>query len=210
MYDGYRTIKKKYLPNATHIVDSFHYIGYVYGAVNEIRINTMESFKANTKEYRILKKYWSLLNKPFKSVNNYEMYNPLIGAKSTTECIINSCLDLNNDLKKTYMLKEDFYRGFENIHYEKAAAFIDEFINKLNEADLSVLTKLANMFNNWKQEIVNSFIRFGDKRLNNGYLEGINNRIKVIKKISYGCKNFNYFRNRIMYAINENEPISNI
>ena len=60
------------------------------------------------------------------------------------------------------------------------------------------------------QEIVNSFIRFGDKRLNNGYLEGINNRIKVIKKISYGCKNFNYFRNRIMYAINENEPISNI
>ena len=58
------------------------------------------------------------------------------------------------------------------------------------------------MFINWKIEILNSFIRFGDKRLRNGYIEGINNKIKVIKRIAYGYTNFTHFRNRIMYMIN--------
>ena len=58
------------------------------------------------------------------------------------------------------------------------------------------------MFINWKTEIINSFIRFGDKRLHNGYLEGINNKIKVIKRLSYGYRNFTHFRNRILYMVN--------
>lgn len=58
------------------------------------------------------------------------------------------------------------------------------------------------MFYNWKKEIVNSFIRFGERKLHNGYIEGINNRIKVIKRIAFGYQNFTHFRNRIMYIIN--------
>ena len=44
------------------------------------------------------------------------------------------------------------------------------------------------MFYNWKKEIVNSFIRFGERKLHNGYIEGINNRIKVIKRILLDIK----------------------
>ena len=58
------------------------------------------------------------------------------------------------------------------------------------------------MFINWKDEILHSFIRFGDKRLHNGYIEGINNKIKVIKRVSYGYTNFFHFRNRIMHIVN--------
>ena len=78
------------------------------------------------------------------------------------------------------------------------------------ESNLEAFISLANTISSWQDEIVNSFIRFGDKRLNNGYLEGINNRIKVIKKIGYGYKNFYYFRNRLMYNINLNEPLKEI
>ena len=63
------------------------------------------------------------------------------------------------------------------------------------------------MFARWFDEKGNSYIRFGDRRLNNAYLEGKNNRIKEIKKISYGCNSFYYFRNRLMYVINGDEPI---
>lgn len=38
----------------------------------------------------------------------------------------------------------------------------------------------------------------------------MNNRIKVIKKIGYGYKNFYFFRNRLMFCINENEPLKDI
>ncbi len=57
------------------------------------------------------------------------------------------------------------------------------------------------------KEILNSFIKFGDKRLHNGYLEGINNKIKVIKGIAYGYSNFSHFRNRIIYMINSDYVI---
>ncbi|MBS6611036.1 MULTISPECIES: transposase, partial [Peptoniphilus] len=32
----------------------------------------------------------------------------------------------------------------------------------------------------------------------NGYVEGINNKIKVLKRITFGMKNFKRFRNRIL------------
>ena len=64
------------------------------------------------------------------------------------------------------------------------------------------------MFDNWKQEIINSFIRFGDKRLSNGPIEGMNNHIKEIKRIAFGYRNFNHFRKRILYMINEEPKIT--
>lgn len=53
-----------------------------------------------------------------------------------------------------------------------------------------------------KQEIRNSFIRIGERKLHNGYIEGINNQIKAIKRIAFGYQNFTHFRNRIMCIIN--------
>ena len=47
--------------------------------------------------------------------------------------------------------------------------------------------------------IANSFI---DKRLSNGFIEGLNNKIKVIKRNAYGYKNFSFFRLRLMYIFN--------
>ena len=46
--------------------------------------------------------------------------------------------------------------------------------------------------------IANSFI---DKRLSNGFIEGLNNKIKVIKRVGFGYKNFEFFRLRILYIL---------
>ena len=43
MYESYRTIKRMFFHNATHIVDSFHYIRYVTDAFNKVRIKIQES-----------------------------------------------------------------------------------------------------------------------------------------------------------------------
>ena len=57
----------------------------------------------------------------------------------------------------------------------------------------------AKTISRWKEYILNSFI---DKRYSNGYTEGINNKIKVIKRIGFGFKNFEIFRGRILYIFN--------
>ena len=51
----------------------------------------------------------------------------------------------------------------------------------------------------WILSICNSYI---DRRFTNGYTEGLNNKIKVIKRNAYGYKNFSFFRLRLMYIFN--------
>lgn len=58
------------------------------------------------------------------------------------------------------------------------------------------LIEVSKTISKWKEYILNSFI---DERYSNGYTEGINNKIKVIKRIAFGYKNFKLFRGRILY-----------
>jgi transposase len=48
------------------------------------------------------------------------------------------------------------------------------------------------MFKNWRNEILNYF----DHRVTNGFVEGMNNRIKVIKRMAYGYRNVDNLRRR--------------
>ena len=60
---------------------------------------------------------------------------------------------------------------------------MNDWINRLKESSLKEFNNLAGMFENWKKEIINSFIQFGERRLHNGYIEGVINHIKEIKRI---------------------------
>ena len=55
------------------------------------------------------------------------------------------------------------------------------------------------MFRNWRGEILNYF----DHRVTNGFVEGKNNRIKVIKRMAYGYRNIDNLRMRILLTNNE-------
>ena len=57
------------------------------------------------------------------------------------------------------------------------------------------MEKCANTMQNWHLGIINSF----SSSLTNGFTEGCNNKIKVLKRNAYGYKNFNRFRNRILH-----------
>ncbi|MED0716512.1 transposase [Aeribacillus sp. FSL K6-1121] len=53
------------------------------------------------------------------------------------------------------------------------------------------------IFKSWEKEIIHSFIY----PYTNGYLEGIDNKIKVMKRISYGIRNFDRLRNKILCSL---------
>jgi transposase len=55
------------------------------------------------------------------------------------------------------------------------------------------------MFRNWRSEILNYF----DYHITNGFVEGKNNRIKVIKRMAYGYRNVDNLRRRILLTNNE-------
>ena len=81
----------------------------------------------------------------------------------------------------------------------------DEFICR--ESKIEEMIEASNTIDNWLPYIVNSFI---DKRLTNGFTEGLNNKIKVIKRIGFGYKTFSFFRLRLLYILNSKKMKNSI
>ena len=202
MNESYRTIIKRHFINATHIVDTFHFLRYVEDAFNKVRIRVQANFKVDKPEYKILKRYWRILSTYYIDVEGDNLYNPLTKKYCNAETILQSAIALDDDLNNAYTLTQDFLLGIRTVKYENASEWLDSWIKKAEDFDIKEFIELKSMFYNWKKEIINSFIRFGEKKLHNGYIEGINNQIKVIKRIAFGYQNFTHFRNRIMYVIN--------
>lgn len=108
-------------------------------------------------------------------------------------------LEINEELKNAYLLKELFLDVVHSTTYEYAEIEFKEWIDTVKKYGIEEMIEAAKTIENWLPYIVNSFI---DKRLSNGFTEGINNKIKVIKRIAFGYKNFKFFRLRLMYILN--------
>ena len=68
------------------------------------------------------------------------------------------------------------------------------------------LQKFSDTLTQWKSEIINSFIKIQgmNKRMNNGLIENRNKSIKLLKHSSNGYTNWNRFRARVLYTLNDN------
>ena len=69
-----------------------------------------------------------------------------------------------------------------------------DWVKRNLESDIPQLKECAKTYQNWYVEIKNSL----EVPYSNGPTEGFNNKIKVLKRISFGIKNFTNFKARIM------------
>ena len=113
--------------------------------------------------------------------------------------ILDDLLKISNDLMEGYYLKEEF---LDIVHHYKQMD-VDEqltkWISKCIKKNIPEFIEAAGTISRWNEYILNSFI---DEWYSNGYTEGINNKIKVIKRIAFGYKSFELFRGRTLYIFN--------
>ena len=117
-----------------------------------------------------------------------------------TKNILNEMLEIDDELNRGYDLKELFLDVVNNSTYETAKNDLLVWIDLCKESKIKEFIEASKTIENWLEYIVNSFI---DKRFNNGFTEGLNNKIKVIKRNAYGYKNFDFFRLRLLYILNQ-------
>lgn len=65
-------------------------------------------------------------------------------------------------------------------------------------SSIDEFNRCAQMLINWEPYILNAF----DCSYSNGFTEGCNNLIKVIKRTGFGYRNFENFRARILMVAN--------
>ena len=204
MYEPYLLVTKTMFPRAMYVADPFHYTKYIMEALDKIRIRLQKEYSEKSREYKILKnkknvsllrKYgneidWWVLVKRYK---NGHLVDMLPGT------ILNEILDISNELRIGYILKEEFLDIIKHYKEMDADEQLTKWISKCIMKNIPEFVEVAGTISRWKEYIINSFI---DERYSNGYTEGVNNKIKVMKRIAFGYKNFTLFRARILYVFN--------
>ena len=119
--------------------------------------------------------------------------------------ILQIMLNSSDDLKEAYNLKlalYDFYALDKPSRDD-----INTLINLFKNSNIECMNSFANTLINWKQEILNSFIILKinkkDIKVNNALIENRNKVIKTIKRNSNGYTNWDRFRNRCLYSLND-------
>lgn len=192
MYSPYISLIKEVFPQAEIIIDKFHIVQLFSRALNKTRIQVMNQ---DSKNYTKFKKYWKLLLKDRANLNQVQYhYHPSFKNQMREVDIIDYLLAQNPELKATYELYHLIRHSLKtkDIVLLKAtlAAKESAVSNPMKTAIKSLRKYLSYVENTLKYPYTN------------GVLEGINNKIKVIKRIAFGFKSFYHFKNRIL--INQN------
>ena len=99
----------------------------------------------------------------------------------------------------SYQLKELFLDITHHATYENVKSQLINWISLVREQNIEEMSVAAKTIENWLEYICNSFI---DKRFSNGFIDGLNNKIKVIKRVEFDYKDFDFFRLRLLYILN--------
>ena len=181
LWEDYKGIAMTYFPKAKIVADRFHFVRYACNAMDKIRIRVQKNMQISTRKY-IKHSKKILMARPFNLNEN--------GTERVTYLLNN----FHDDLRTSYLLKEQLLDIIKLPFPTLAKKLFKEWIENAENTKIPELIECAKTYRNWLTEIVNSFY----VPYNNGVIEGTNNKIKVLKRNSYGCKNFNNFKTRIL------------
>ncbi|WP_374724523.1 ISL3 family transposase [Calidifontibacillus erzurumensis] len=192
MYSPYISLIQDIFPKARIIIDKFHIFQLFSRALNKTRIKVMNQ---NKKHYNKFKKYWKLLLKDRTKINYTTYQYHRCFKKLMREIdIIDYLLDLDPELKASYEL----YHTMRYCMKTKDFNLLKKALSNQQKNVSSYMKTAIKTINKYINYIENTF----NYDYNNGVLEGINNKIKVIKRIAFGYRCFFHFKNRILITQN--------
>lgn len=168
--------------NVSIVADKYHVIRQANWMIRDVRINLYNSDIKN----KDFKKYWKLIAKNPTSYFTENQINKL-----------NELRKLNDRFDRAYTLRIEFFEIFNIRDSVEFSNRLDNLIEKLLLSEIKECIKLGNTLQNWNIEIKN-IIKYN---INNGFVEGYNNKIKVIKRIGYGIKKFDNLKKLIQLRI---------
>lgn len=181
MWNPYTNMATTYLPEAMQVVDKYHFIRQIIWAFEKVRKSEQKKYG---KENRLLfKNSKRILTKRASKLKDEQKQR------------VNAILYISDALREAYILKEQFYEVCDCTDRASAKAMMKDWIYSAQKSNLKEYHNCANTLLNWQKGILNSF----ELPYTNGFTEGCNNKIKVLKRNAYGYRNFERFRKRILH-----------
>jgi transposase len=95
-----------------------------------------------------------------------------------------------------YRLKNEFLAVIRSRSSAEGKQRLADWLFSVEVMDLPEFHDCTKAHHNWHQEILDSM----DVPWTSGYIEGCNNKTKVLKRVCFGMRNFNNFRKRILFC----------
>jgi transposase len=182
LYDGFINAVEEVLPQAKIVADRFHIAKLYRAAVDALRKIEMKELKAilTKEEYAGLKGVLWALRKRHESLEPEE------------QALLDRLFEASPSLRKAYTLREKLTRLFDKKHSKKSGRrAIRRWMAQVKDSGLECFDTFLSTLEKRMDLITNYFI----SRSSSGWVEGLNNKIKVLKRRAYGVKNLgNLFR----------------
>lgn len=177
---------REHCPNAEVVYDLFHVVAkYGREVVDRVRVDEANKVKDDKPARKVIKgSRWLLL----RNADNIE--------KEQDRIRLAELLKANRKLAAVYVLKDDLKELWFYRHVGYAKQFWDEWYGRAIRSRIDPLKRFAGKLKGYLPGIL-SHCRFP---LNTSVLEGINNKIKVIKRMAYGYRDNAYFFLKIRQA----------
>ena len=192
MYSPYIDLIKKWFPNAKIIIDLFHIVQLLTKSLNKTRINVMNENKDDRNKF---KNYWRLVLKSRFDLNT-STWNKFRCFKNfmTEVDVVDYLLSKDKFFENSYDLYQDILYHLQHRNYDSFNKVINnehKDISKQMQTTLSTLKKYSKYIKNTLEY-----------SYSNGVMERNNNTCKLIKRISFGFRNFRNMKSRIMIITN--------
>ncbi|MCI8621982.1 MAG: ISL3 family transposase [Clostridia bacterium] len=181
LWEPYRDLAKTYFPNANIVADRFHYSRYIVQAVDTIRKQVQS--KLTSEERKYFKHSRKLLLSRYINLSDEQ--------KEELEYIL---INYSEELRRVYNEKEELLNILHSDEKYHAIDRLNNWIKSNLESNYEVLQQCSKTYSNWIKEIRNSLL----VPYSNGVMEGYNNKIKVLKRVAFGFRNFQNFKARIL------------
>jgi transposase len=180
MWKPYARAVRKYYRRVPLVYDVFHIISDYSRTLNEIRVEEYKRLEGQA-QGRFIKgsRYLLLKGQEKLSLSAREKLWQL--------------LRVNQSLYMAYVLKEDLRQLWKLPFRSQAETFLNDWICKAFSSGVAQLARFARKLRRHATGILNYF----DFPISTAKVEGINNRIKVIKRKAYGYRDMEYFMLKI-------------
>lgn len=190
MSAAYESAVKEYFPGVDIVNDHFHVIQQMNKKLDKLR---MEYVRNLDKKYRYTVKgaRWLVLM-------SKERLEKLSEEKPVYKERLELALEFNKPLATGYYLKEKLRLlwGLKNL--SKAEKFLEDWCHEARASELGPLQEMASLLEKHAEGILAYFVH----GITNGFQEGLNHKIKTLKRMSYGYRDWEFFTLKL-YALHE-------
>ena len=188
MYTPYISLVNSIFPNAKIVLDKFHIVNLVNRAFNQTRISIMNSIQDDSLK-RKFKLFWKSLLKYYPDLCQVKYYCQSFKRKLSSKDKVDYLLEKSPELEVNFNIYQDIIQTIKHNNFKRFESVVKKYLGTKEKISKKMIIALKTL-KKYMKYIENMF----ESNITNGVIEGLNNKIKSIKRTAFGYSNFSNFK----------------